>query len=116
MEPVTDYAELLKRYTSGVDRSITELASAFLAEYPNGDPAEFLEAVGIDAAEAAAALELLELPAVVDPDAIPAKAAEVVAWIGEDRERAQRALEAEQTLAKPRETVLTAAAKVLEAQ
>jgi NACalpha-BTF3-like transcription factor len=44
-----------------------------------------------------------------DPDEVPAgSVAVVLAWVGEDREKAMRALEAENAADKPRTTLVTA--------
>lgn len=44
-----------------------------------------------------------------DPDEVPAgSVAVVLAWVGEDRDRAMRALEAENAADKPRTTLVTA--------
>jgi hypothetical protein len=51
-------------YTAGVDRSATEVAALFLADFPDGDPVAFLvDAAGLTGAEAAAAVALIDAPA-----------------------------------------------------
>ncbi|MGY6501640.1 MAG: hypothetical protein ACXIVQ_12230 [Acidimicrobiales bacterium] len=48
-------------------------------------------------------------------DEIPTKVGAIVEWIGDDAERAQKALDLEQAKAKPRPGVITAAQAVLDA-
>lgn len=54
-------------------------------------------------------------PPPVDPDPIPRKVGDIVAWIGDDPARAARALEVEQATKSPRKGVLAAAQAVLDA-
>lgn len=55
------------------------------------------------------------VPAVVDSDEVPAGSiATVVGWVGEDRDRAERALSAEQSAEKPRVTLVAALTTLLE--
>lgn len=54
-------------------------------------------------------------PETPEPDPIPRKADEVVAWIGDDAARAAQALEAEQAAKSPRKSVIEAAEAVLAA-
>jgi len=54
-------------------------------------------------------------PTVPNTEAVPTgTAAEVVAWVGNDRDRAQRALAAEKAAEKPRTTLIDQLAKLAE--
>lgn len=73
----------------------------------------------VDEAVVEPAPELAEppAPAVVDPDAVPTGTAdEVLAWVGDDRARAGRALVVEKTAEKPRTTLVDKLAKLADQQ